>query len=184
MGLIAVGKERKVRALVREGEQIEREQTDLSGAYVRLTQVTSDIKKTIEGLETMNLDLDCQRIDGMDLEADYKKSLKEELERSREEGMTVLKHLLVESEKLRGNMIVSQKKALIYLATLRARVEVYKVGELQLSVVKELKNQGEELHGHIRNLLAETERINNVTNSVLDKFNGQTSGFLEAQVAP
>lgn len=171
-----------VNTLVSTASRLEKDQTDLSVAFNRLSDTSTAIDATIVQLQKRDLGEHKKLIDEMQIDSDYKDNLKKELDSSKQAALDTLNPLREKTEKLRAHMVVSQEKALQYLAVVNAQIEVLKAGSVQIKVLKELQEQGNTVGSRIEELLDECERINRITQDTIRSFeqnSGQaTKGFL------
>lgn len=178
MSMLPVLSARKVKKLKFEIQKIGQDQTALSTAHHSLKETSAQIDQTITVLKDRDFKEHNKMLDELNLEDKYKTDLKGELETSRKECVDTLTPLREQSERLRGNMIVTQEKALQHMAVVKARMSVMECGKIQLDVIKTLQEKGKDLQGQIDSLLEETENINKVTKQTIASFNSVGGGSL------
>lgn len=169
-------KKRQARKLKKKYELVTSQQSDLSESYSALTEVSDELAITIKALEERSMEGHKTMIDGFIVDDDpikdkaYKDKLKAELDRIKEAGLNTLKPLRQSSEKLRANMLVSQEKALQYMAVVQSQQKVAEAGYIQVGVIKGLQEEGGELASEIAQLVADVEEINKLTDEAVKPF--------------
>lgn len=181
--LPVVHKKKKLERLDQKAKKIREEQNSLSTAFVRLDQASKSISSAITSIEELKLKPKMDQIDALNLDTEYKDNLKKELTSSRDQALDTLKPLLDTAEKLKGNMLVTQDKALYYLSVVKAQIDIHHVAEVQVKTIKGLQGAGQSLDSEIRGLLKECERINSVTQMTVQRFAPDGNYFKESQVA-
>jgi len=170
-GLMVPAKQRKINSLQVIQNKLALNQTDLTMSYKKITSCSSRIKEAVTALENVDYTKDKEAIDLMEVPDEYKANLKDQLDADVKKGVDTLVPLRLNAEKLRGNMIVTQRKAKVYLSIVSAQKEVLEAGQVQVEAIKELEKEGIQMAYDIEQIVNECENINKITYNAVNNFN-------------
>lgn len=162
-------------------KDITKDARTINESLVSISHTNALLGKVMDKFESADFSNQKTRIDGLRLEDEYKKELKESIDKSKALAMKTLKPLVDKAQKLEGGMIAAEIKAKQMLVILETQRKVLGSGQMQLNVIKDIEKEGQKNEEEIKKLVADVEEINGMTKNVLLGYNasqGQINDIL------
>jgi len=174
--------EKEVAVISESVKKISGDAKKMGTALVTLNNNVTLIDRTIDELKDASYEKPKAFIDNLDLDDEYKESLKQELEDSRQDALNTLAPIKDASEKIRGNMVVSMVKYQSMVKSLTAQKNVIESGTIQVEAIDRAKQMGAFSNEKIVDLVQRAEAINRVTKDAIngwDTSNNQIKDTLK-----
>lgn len=162
--LAAVAKNKK--DLIQQTQQL-----DLSLAKIHRTNEALKIVQS--HVDKIDYSKQKTMIDTLALSEEYKETLKKSLDHTKEQTKETIKPLVEDAAKLQGNMLVAREKARQMIVIIDTQRQLLESGKIQADALKKLQKDGMNNTIKIKELVAECESMNKVTQDAVINFNSQ-----------
>ncbi|MDD3412528.1 MAG: hypothetical protein PHY47_00855 [Lachnospiraceae bacterium] len=173
--VLSNGPQKQLKLLNKKVKDISHDSRILAESLVTIDSTNKTLDIVFEKFRNADFSKQKASIDSLKLTDEYKNELKASIDACKTKALETLEPLIEQGQKLQGNMIAAELKGRTMLVVLESQRKVIESGAMQLKVIKEIEAEGAKNSERIKQLVADTEAINQTTRNAITQFNHESS---------